>query len=725
MLCLPILKRALVAVGLSVALAAGTALAKPAEAAFYEAYYLEHERGEMETAAGLYAEALEAGGLNPVLEAQGQARLAACREEIACADFARLMPPETLVYLEINNPGDQLGNLLGKLGLMAGSDDEVKDWKAAAAIGKHVAVSPILIEELMGIRGVAVALTGFDPMSQTPAGVAVFHPGSVDAIRGMLESALPAAAEVVKPIHGYPTYRVEEKVYICLTSRLVVVSPQRPQIVAVLKRIAGKLDKSLATNELIAEALQSREDSAMFFCVNAKPIMPMITAFAGASRELAMANAIVDFNSLKWIAGRAGVGEHGMFFDLGIRLDQGQHNLAYNVMRTPPITRETLGCIPQGVAGFIAAALGDVPRGGHQIPAGAGDATPVIIGLDFGREIFANIVDFVIYALPPAGHAGSLTGPAPDVAMVIRVNDPAKSQALWTQMLGIGSMAAGAPTTDGKVESVSGADVRTYKFPAGVAIYFATVKDKIVVAATRHAMERTLETAGGGASILADATFAPSLARINEHTSKAVFVHPGRCFEIAKRYMGTGEIKEAEPIVAMLSDMVTSLLTDESEELFHLSASMTGLPDVGDFVAQMMQREENTKRTRRELRSALRSGKQNEALTLGKRFIEQGGDDARALNRLAWALLTEEEYAGQHNKLALEMAEKACALTNYRNWAILDTLALAKFETGDVDQAIELQTKVITLGGGDDKDVEERLARYQAAKNETAEAQSE
>ena len=755
MFCFPFVRHVVIAVGLGAALTAGTALAKPAEATFYKAYYVEHEQGDVEIAAGLYADALEAGGLAPALEARARAGLSACREEIASADFARLMPPEAWAYLEVNSPGDQLGQLLNMLGLLAGTESGAGGGEAPGIVGKHVAISPTLIKELMGIRGLAAAVTGFDLRSQTPTGVAVFHPGSMDAIRGLLETALPAAAESVKPIQDHPTYLVEDKVFICLTSRLVVVSPQRPQIVAVLRRLTGKTDKSFATNEGMAEVLRGRENAAVFFCVDAKPIVPILTGLAPASHELAMADALVDFNSLKWIAGRSGVDERGLFSDLEVRLDRGHHNVIYNLMRTPPITRETLRCIPKGAAGFLAAALGDAPVRGRDAAAAPGDAAPTVIGLDFGREIFANIVDFAVYALPPAGDASGVVGPAPDVAAVIRVNDPAKSQALWTQILGIASMAAGAPTTDGKVELIEGAEVRSYKFPEGVTVYFTTVNDKIVVAATHGAMQRTLKTANGGESILADDAFAASLARITEHTSKALFVHPGRCFEVAKKFMGPDEVKEVEPIVAMLSDLVATVLSDEAEESFHVSIAATGLPDVSGFVAQMIQREDREKRMRRDLRHATRAEqwdkalemldtaaaddpdnprhlrKQFDILATGKKdreaalacaqaFMKDAGGNANALNSLAWELLTADRYEGRYNDLAAVMAEKACEVTDYRSWAILDTLALAKFETGDVERAIELQKKAIAFPRGDRKDTRKRLARYEAAKSGSA-----
>jgi tetratricopeptide (TPR) repeat protein len=764
MLSLALLKRMLVAAGLAVGMVVGTAAAKPpADTTFYKAYFLEHEGGDMATAAQLYGEAIE-GGLDSALGATARTRLAACREELACADFATLMPPDAFVYLEINRPGEQFGDLLNMLGLVASGETTAKTGEAAetpgsAGAGKHVAISPVLIKEFMGVRGLAAAVTGFDPMTQTPSGVAVFHPGSVDAIRGLLETALPAAAEAVKPIEGYATYQIEGKVFICLTPRLVVVSPQRPQIVALLQRLNGKLEKSLANSEALGEVLRTRGNAALFFCVNAKPIMPMVTAFAGASRELAMANALVDLNSLKAITGRAGVGEHGIYFDLGVGLERGQHNLVYNLMRTPPITRETLACIPKGAAGFMAAALGDPAKRGQAAGTAAGGATPAITGLDFGREVFANIVDFAIYAMPPAEGAES-TGMVPDVAAVIRVNDPAKSQALWTQILGIASMAAGAATTDGKVEPIGKAEMRTYQFPNGVSVYFATSGDKIVVGATRQVMQGAVATVSGGDSILKDEAFAPSLARITEHTSKALFVHPGRCFQVARRFMSPNDIKEAEPVVAMLTNLVTSVLTDESEELFHLSATATGLPNVGGLVAQLLQREDQQKQMQHAVQSAKRAGDWDQALAAvdaliaaepeksghlrarfdllatgkkdhdaavayGKTYLERLGQNAEGLNAFAWNLLTEKRYAGQYNELALQAAEQAVKLTQRRNPMILDTLARAKFELGDIKQALEIQRQAVALPGGDHADLRKALTRYEEAEKQAGQARSD
>jgi hypothetical protein len=223
---------------------ADVARADSPEATFYRAYYLEQEQGDIEAAAKLYDEVVNAEGVTEELKARAQARLARCQEAIAAEDFARLMPIGTLVYVEVNNPGDQVHRLAEMLGLM-GPDVESQDPEAAAlAQGKHVAISPTLIRELLGIRGFAVAVTGFDPVSKMPSAVAVFDPGNVDVIRGIIETALPAAAEPVEPIEGFKTYNVEDKVFVCLTARMVIVSPQRGNIASVVRKLKEPWQKS-------------------------------------------------------------------------------------------------------------------------------------------------------------------------------------------------------------------------------------------------------------------------------------------------------------------------------------------------------------------------------------------------------------------------------------------------------------------------------------------------
>ena len=106
-----------IALGLGIALASSASFAKAGgEAKFYEAYYLEQVQGDWSAAAKLYEKVASDRRAPEEMRSQAKARLVACREELAAGDFARLMPPDALAYVEVNHPGDQITRLLGSLG---------------------------------------------------------------------------------------------------------------------------------------------------------------------------------------------------------------------------------------------------------------------------------------------------------------------------------------------------------------------------------------------------------------------------------------------------------------------------------------------------------------------------------------------------------------------------------------------------------------------------------
>jgi len=100
----------------------------------------------------------------------------------------------------------------------------------------------------------------------------------------------------------------------------------------------------------------------------------------------------------------------------------------------------------------------------------------------------------------------------------------------------------------------------------------------------------------------------------------------------------------------------------------------------------------------------------------GRLFIDQAGSDAAALNSFAWQLLTDPALGGRYHRLALLAAERANRSSSGRNWEVLDTLALAKFETGAVAEAVELQKQAIARCDNPQAlpSLKQALARFQA-----------
>ncbi len=93
-------------------------------------------------------------------------------------------------------------------------------------------------------------------------------------------------------------------------------------------------------------------------------------------------------------------------------------------------------------------------------------------------------------------------------------------------------------------------------------------------------------------------------------------------------------------------------------------------------------------------------------------------DEPGGLNAIAWMIITaKSENIGEADyKLAHRAIAIACEKTQWKDWSLLDTYALAAFKTGNTIEAIKWQTKAIELAPTDSddltKELEERLAEY-------------
>jgi len=98
------------------------------------------------------------------------------------------------------------------------------------------------------------------------------------------------------------------------------------------------------------------------------------------------------------------------------------------------------------------------------------------------------------------------------------------------------------------------------------------------------------------------------------------------------------------------------------------------------------------------------------------------GDEPSGLNAVAWMLLNSEaDGVGMRDyQIALKASAVACDKTEWKDWGILDTYALAMHKTGDTVSAIKWQQKAIDLAKVDDEqggkdavaELEARLAEF-------------
>lgn len=92
-------------------------------------------------------------------------------------------------------------------------------------------------------------------------------------------------------------------------------------------------------------------------------------------------------------------------------------------------------------------------------------------------------------------------------------------------------------------------------------------------------------------------------------------------------------------------------------------------------------------------------------------------ENSGILNNLAWLLATSPEDSLRNAERAIELATKACEVTDYKEAHILSTLASGYAEKGDWDNAVKWSEKAVELGEGDVKEqLEKELESYKNKK---------
>lgn len=709
---------------------------------FYRAYFLEHEVGDLEGALELYRAAANDGSLSSEVRAQAQRHGQGCAEELAAGDLASLMPEDTIVYLELNDPGAQVARLLEQLGLLQGAEG-----------AGGIAISPHLLEGTLGLRGAAVGITRIDPTGGAPGGVVVLHPGDIQAVRGLIETALPAGGQPVDAIFGNATYSIEGQALVTMGERLIVASTERGLIEDVLRRVAGEQKDSLAANPDLAETMALRGQDLAFLCLNAEPVLPLVQAMlsgvAQQQPEAAMAMQLLDIESTRAIAARLGVGDDGLSMDVSLQLDEGHRNVVYNLMRMPHVGPHTFHLVPEGVAFFLASSLNERHAGGAGITDAAG--RPVVTMMDVGREVFGNLVDFSVFALPSFSE-GPYGQPMPDVALAMSVNDPARSKAIWELVLGVAKGAAGGSNVLPKPQTVAGVSVDRYDIE-GVGVYLFVHEDRVVISPSLRAIEASVGAAKGS-NVAGDPVFADLVARASSDHTSVMGVSLGRAANMARTVMPARELQEVAPFLDLLADATATATTKHSETQLAWSWSLTGLPNVGPMVEQLVRAQMNgggfagavaarqraadeeearamaawaaaeAQQAHRaevihahsgsvsapepdaghaglgELQGAFHqlasAGKVEAASDLVPAIAALLGDDAMALNNFAWNVISE-DGGDVYAQVMLPVAERANELTGQGNWYYLDTLAHVHFALGHVEKAIETQEKAVAV----------------------------
>ncbi len=141
---------------------------------------------------------------------------------------------------------------------------------------------------------------------------------------------------------------------------------------------------------------------------------------------------------------------------------------------------------------------------------------------------------------------------------------------------------------------------------------------------------------------------------------------------------------------------------------------------ISEAIDQDAELEKNLGRGKFQLLLGLK-GRSADALSYGKKLAEKFKEDAEQLSDIAWSVVDPEapKASAKLLKFALEVAQLADEVDNYKNPSVAHVLARAYFSNGNVPKAVETEERAIKLAKGSplegDETMKERLREYKKA----------
>lgn len=566
---------ALAGLGALVPFAAAPAAPQAGSTRLHEAYFLDRELQHSERALVLYREALADPHLDGESKDLVRRRIAALVEDLASADLARLAPPETLVYAELDRPGLHLAGLLEGLDLFAPEGLALPD-------GRRFVLRRELVEGLLGIRGVALALTRIDPRGERPQGLLAIHPGEDGLARGLIEAALGALGSPAEPIRGRAVRRLEGGFFATSTERLLLVASSRRELTQALRRLEGELEPGLAADERLGPALAQRRGSLMSIVVNGGALAPLVDlALAEAGKhdpQARLVRELLDPRSLEHLGLRLAAGVDGLLLEAELGLRAEHRSLGFELLRTARLEPAAMAAVPSGSAGYLALGWNELGSGAGSRPGRRGMAL-----LDLGRELFANLDSLVLFALPGAPSA---PGGLPHAALVLAVEEGARSHAVWSTLLGLASLGVGTGSSAaGEPLALAGLVGTTHRLPDLPPLHVLVGERHLWISHSTLALEASAAALAGGASLQDDGHLGPSARPLAADTSLALRIHPGRLLELLAPHVAPHEARAFGALSLALAETRAGLELEHGADRLALRAWLSGLPRVEGILA--------------------------------------------------------------------------------------------------------------------------------------------
>jgi hypothetical protein len=524
-------------------------------------------------------------------------------EELGNADPAALMPPETLIYVETGSPGRQIETILNMLkgtpfenplAVLGGGKSQKSPGDIMAAL-----MNPAMMTEFKKIRGMGVGVTGV--AQNNPPVIVVLFPGKSDALRGLILAGLGMVGRPADPIEGMQTYvfpdgggAAYDETTVIVASPAAHSAGQLEWSVKQYKGITNNPTLASSNRSFVKVSKKARQENALTLWANVDEV------FAGLSniipqehfpQEIRLADGIADFKNIDDLLVFFNIQEDGIAFEKSIAFKDGHRCIAYNMIRTPNLSKAGFEAVPSEAVGLVGIALGEAESA--QVAA-ANKSIKSLTGLDIGREIFANIEQINLFVLPTDGSAAGRDIKMPPVVsnlgLAITSRNPEQTRQMLTQILTVANLVSGQTNLGGgKYQIGLVNDQQIY-------CYMNQMNKTTVLSLNPGVVEASISAIKRRRSVCAAGPLNEAVSKLSPSTSKLVLINVGGAIKVADSFLTATYNNPQNPahkILAQLAEACDTTCvqvgTDEQINNFSVRLNIDRLPPLDNLFPLLMQ----------------------------------------------------------------------------------------------------------------------------------------
>jgi len=613
-----------------------TAVAATTSELLQQGLYAEEVEGNIDSAIKLYGQVIKNGSAQPNQIAQALYRQGVCYmklkdepaaraaleklvtdypsqtelvekarpllDDLTDFDPAALMPAGTLAYMEFGSPGRQIETLVtmlkgtpfeNPLAAMGTPQTGNANQKSPADLVGAL-LNPSMMAEFKKIRSSAVGIIGM--AENHPQMISVLYPGKSDALRGLIQAGLGMAGKPGDAIEGLQRVNLPEDMAVAYDDRVLIMARPASQLLWCVKQYKGMISEPtlVSGNKSFAKLSKAqRQKNALTVWANVDEAYAQMFKLFPANKipkDIQSANTIVDFSNIDELTLTHSVEANGIVANLNLQFKDGHHCLLYDLIRTPNLSKAALEAVPAEAIAVASFALGQADSAqASRVRAKIQNVT----GLDIGREIFANIEQVTIFALP-TGENGPPNKVLPaTLGLAITSRNPEQTRQVLTTLLGTASTLSFGANNAKPGQYQIGVNGKENLY-----CHVEQVNGTTLVSLNRAVIDASAKALQQRQSVCTSGPLNSVVSKLSPNSSKVMLVNAGGAIRLAAPQMNFGKLDEAQAKqvqesldqLARATDATTiQLRTDERPDNFTANTAILGIPPLERIIEPLTQ----------------------------------------------------------------------------------------------------------------------------------------